>query len=131
MNQDMPRSTFGQYPSTRLRRNRRWDWSRRLVCENSLTADDLIWPVFVHEGDHLREAISSMPGVDRLSIDLVVEDVGTAVSLGIPAVAIFPSHGFRQLKTADAEEAFNPDNLICRAVRAIKQAHGEQDRRHL
>ncbi len=121
----MPHSTFGQYPSTRLRRNRRWDWSRRLVCENELTVGDLIWPVFVHEGDQLRAAIPSMPGVDRLSIDLAVEDVGTAVALGIPAVAVFPATD-PQLKTADAAEALNPENLICRAVQAIKQAHGEQ-----
>ena len=116
---------FGaSYPTTRLRRNRRDDWSRRLVAENHLMVDDLIWPVFVHEGDNRREAVPSMPGVERLSIDLLVEAVGKAKDLGIPAVAIFPATP-PDKKTEEAEEAFNPDNLVCRSVRAIKQAHGD------
>ena len=87
----MSDSYLGRFPATRMRRNRRYDWSRRLVSENRLTVDDLIWPVFIHEGQNLREAVPSMPGVDRLSIDLLVDAVGEAVELGIPAVALFPA----------------------------------------
>src|SRR3989304_425275 len=108
---------WGQYPATRLRRLRRHDWSRRLVAESSLTVDDLIWPLFVHKGQNQRQAVVSMPGVERLSIDLLVDAVGKAVELRIPAVAIFPVTEPAQ-KTPEAEEAVNPDNLICRAVRA-------------
>jgi porphobilinogen synthase len=115
-------SFWGQFPQTRLRRLRRDDWSRRLVTECRLSVDDLIWPLFVHEGQGYREPVRSMPGVERLSIDLLVDAVGTAVSLRIPAVAIFPVVEPAK-KSADAEEACNGDNLICRAVRAVKQAH--------
>ncbi len=110
------------YPGTRLRRPRREDWSRRLVRESVLTVDDLIWPLFVCEGSQQREPIPSMPGVERLSIDLLVEAVGEAVSLGIPAVALFPATD-PKLKTPECEEAVNADNLVCRAVRAAKEAH--------
>jgi porphobilinogen synthase len=115
---------WGQYPQTRLRRLRRYDWSRRLVAEQRLSVDDLILPLFVHEGKNRREPISSMPGVERLSIEILVETVGTAVNLGIPAIAVFPATEPAK-KTADAAEAINPDNLVCRAVRAVKAAHGE------
>ncbi len=118
-------TSWGAYPNTRLRRNRRDDWSRRLVREHALRVDDLIWPLFVHEGEKLRQPVPSMPGVERLSIDLLVEAVGAAKELGIPAVAIFPVTP-PEKKTAEAEEAIQPDNLICRAVRAIKQAHGDR-----
>lgn len=114
----------GQFPTTRMRRNRRHDWSRRLVREHQLTANDLIWPVFIHEGENRRTAIPSMPGVERLSVDLLVEAVGKAKSLGVPAVALFPATD-PQKKSAEAEEAVNPENLVCRAVRAIKAAHGD------
>ena len=114
----------GRYPTTRLRRNRRDDWSRRLVRQARLTVDDLIWPVFVHDGEDRREAIPSMPGVERLTIDLLVEAVGGAQALGIPAVALFPATD-PALKTAEAEEAVNPENLVCRSVRAIKAAHAQ------
>lgn len=115
---------WGQYPQTRLRRLRRYDWSRRLVAEQQLSVNDLILPLFLHEGEKLREPIVSMPGVDRLSIDLLVETVGTAISLGIPAVALFPATEAAK-KTPDGEEATNPQNLVCRAVRAVKAAYGE------
>ena len=111
----------GRFPSTRPRRNRRFDWSRRLVAESHFTVDDLIWPVFVCEGDNRREAITSMPGVERLSADLLVEAVAGAADLGIPAVALFPATDPRK-KSDDAAEALNPDNLVCRAVRGIKSA---------
>jgi len=112
----------GRYPTSRPRRNRRNDWSRRLIAENSLSVDDLIWPIFVHEGANQREAIPSMPGVDRLSVDLLVDAVGGAGDLGIPAIAIFPATEPAK-KTDDAREALNPDNLVCRSVRAVKEAH--------
>lgn len=107
-----------------MRRNRSDGFSRRLTSENTLTANDLIWPVFVIEGDNKREAVASMPGVDRLSIDLLVEAAGEAVELGIPAIALFPNTP-SELKTPDAREAINPDNLVCRSVRAVKAAHPE------
>jgi porphobilinogen synthase len=112
----------GDFPHTRLRRNRRDLWSRRLVAENVLTTADLIWPVFITEGKGRRIDIGSMPGVVRYSIDILVDAVGEAKDLGIPAIALFP-HVESHLKTPDAREAINPDNLICRAVRAIKSAH--------
>ena len=93
-----------------------------MVAEASLSVADLIWPVFVCEGNGVREPIPSMPGVERLSIDLLVEEVGVARQLGIPAVAVFPKTD-PALKTPEAEEAINPQNLACRAVRAIKDAH--------
>jgi porphobilinogen synthase len=94
-----------------------------LVRENTLTVDDLIWPVFIHDGQNLREAVPSMPGVERLSIDLLVEAVDTARQLGIPAVALFPATDPSH-KTDDAAEAYNPNNLVCRAAQAVKQSHG-------
>ena len=123
----MPESTqsgpfWGQFPQTRLRRLRRYEWCRRLVAETRLSVDDLIWPLFVHEGQNRREPVASMPGVERLSIDLLVEAAGIAIGLGIPAVAIFPAVEPAK-KTHGAEEAINRENLVCRAVRAIKRAH--------
>ena len=109
------------FPRTRLRRNRRDPWSRRLVAEVRLDVSDLIWPVFVLEGDDRREPVASMPGIERLSIDQLVAALTEAASLGIPAAALFPVTDDR-LKTGDGAEATNPDNLICRAVRAVKNA---------
>ena len=114
----------GSFPTTRMRRNRRHAWSRNLVRENHLTVNDLIWPVFIHDGDNRRESVPSMPGVDRVSVDLLIDAVGSAVSLGIPTIALFPATDV-SLKTPDAEEAYNPDNLVCRAVREVKKAHGD------
>jgi porphobilinogen synthase len=108
------------FPVLRMRRLRRHDWSRRLVAECTLSPSDFIWPIFVIEGDSKREAVTSMPGVDRLSVDLSVAAAEEAVKLGIPVVALFPCID-PGLKTADGLEATNPDNLVCRAVRAIKQ----------
>ncbi|MCL4115201.1 UNVERIFIED_CONTAM: hypothetical protein GTU68_041574 [Idotea baltica] len=104
-----------------MRRNRHQGWSRRMVAENSLSVNDLIWPVFVQDGDNQRAEISSMPGVERLSVDLLTDAVAEAAELGIPAVAIFPATDLK-LKTEDAAEAWNPENLMCRSVRAIKAA---------
>ncbi|MFQ5958196.1 MAG: porphobilinogen synthase [Alphaproteobacteria bacterium] len=111
---------LGAFPRTRLRRNRRDDWSRRLVAENRLSPDDLIWPVFVHDGDGRKE-IESMPGQARLSIDLLVEAAGQARDLGIPAIAVFPVIP-PERKSAEGEEARNPDNIVCRGVAAVKDA---------
>lgn len=113
---------MASYPRTRMRRTRQTDWSRRMVRENSLGVNDLIWPVFVQEGDKLVTAIPSMPGVNRFSIDKLVEAVGEAVELGIPAVAIFPVIT-ADLKTEDAALAYDETNLVCRAVKAVKSAH--------
>ena len=109
------------YPQLRMRRLRRHDWTRRLVAENTLSAADLIWPLFVIEGEKKREAILSMPGVERLSIDLAVAAAAEAAELGIPVVALFPNTD-PKLKSDDGREAVNPNNLICRAVKAIKKA---------
>ncbi|MEE8275537.1 MAG: porphobilinogen synthase [Alphaproteobacteria bacterium] len=117
-----PTTPVGAFPRTRMRRNRRHDWSRRLVRENRLTASDLIWPVFVREGENDTTPVPTMPGVVRYTIDRLVDAVAEAKSLGIPAVAIFPAVP-AELKTSDCEEASNPDNLVCRAVRAVSAAH--------
>ena len=114
-------STLGRFPTTRLRRNRQSDWSRRLVAETKLSADDLIWPVFVQEGKNQRTPVASMPGVDRLSVDLFVEAAKEARDLGIPAIAIFPETD-PAAKTPDAREAYNPGNLVCRAIQAVKKS---------
>ncbi len=111
----------GAYPITRMRRNRRDDWSRRLIAETRLGVDDLIWPLFVHEGTNKRQPVLSMPGVERLTVDLLVDAVGEAYDLGIPAVALFPVTP-QEKKSPDGEEATNPDNLVCRAVREVKRA---------
>jgi len=115
---DTPRSA---YPITRMRRMRRDDFSRRLMRENTLTPDDLIWPVFVLEGQGQREAVPSMPGVERLSIDLLIEAAREAHQLGIPVMALFPVTPI-EVKSLDAREAFNPNGLAQRAVRALKEA---------
>ena len=110
------------FPTTRLRRNRRHDWSRRLVREHTLTPDDLIWPVFVCDGQDRAEPIGSMPGIDRLSVDRVAQAAGEAKFLGIPAIALFPQTP-PEVKDEDGTEATNPDNLVCRGIRAVKDAH--------
>ena len=112
---------LGKYPSTRLRRNRGDDFSRRLIAENKLSVDDLIWPVFVTDGENTRAPVTSMPGVERLSVDLIPEAAAQAHQLGIPAMALFPNTDLA-LKTPDAREALNADNLVCRATRALKDA---------
>jgi porphobilinogen synthase len=111
----------GPFPQTRLRRNRGDDWTRRLVAENRLSVDDLIWPIFLREDDDPADAIASMPGLRRLTVAEAVEAVGRAADLGIPAVGLFPKVP-DHLKTPGCEEAVNPQNLICRGLRAIKQA---------
>jgi porphobilinogen synthase len=112
---------IGHYPRLRLRRNRSHDWIRRLVAENRLHASDLIWPVFVQEGGGARETLPSMPGVERLSIEALIDSAGEAAELGVPAIAIFPVVP-PALKGEDGAEACRPDNLCNRAIRAVKRA---------
>jgi len=107
------------FPATRLRRNRAQDFVRRLVREHTLTPDDLIYPMFVIEGSQKRVAVASMPGIERLSIDQLVAEAERVAALGIPAIALFPNVD-AALRTPGGEEAWNPDGLIPRAVRAIK-----------
>ena len=116
-----PPAALGAFPRVRLRRARNTRWSRRLVAEHRLAVDDLIWPMFVIEGTNKRVPIASMPGVERLSIDNIVASAEQAVQLGIPAIALFPNTE-PKLRTDDAREAFNPENLVCRATRAVKAA---------
>lgn len=112
---------FGQYPAKRLRRMRKDDFSRRLMAENQLTVNDLIYPVFVLEGENQKETIPSMPGVERKSLDLLLEEAAELVELGIPAIALFPVVASDK-KTLLAEEAYNDDALVQRSVRALKAA---------
>lgn len=113
--------TRAPFPTTRLRRLRKHEFTRRLVRENTLTAADLIFPVFVLEGENRREAVPSMPGVERLSIDLLVAEVRELADLGIPAIALFPVTPL-EAKSLNAEEAWNLQGLAQRAVRAVKSA---------
>ena len=115
---------LGRFPVTRMRRNRRDDWNRRLVAENVLTPADFIWPVFVHDSPTPGEDIASLPGIQRHSIDALVDEVGRAKELGIPLIAIFPAVD-PALKNETGDEAVNPENLVCRAVRAVKDAHSD------
>ena len=115
-----PDTGHGRFPQVRMRRMRRDEFSRRLMRENTLSCDDLIYPMFVLEGDYQRESIESMPGIERLSIDLLLKEAEELVSLGIPAIALFPVTP-ASAKSDDACEAYNPDGLAQRAVRAIKQ----------
>ncbi len=121
MSSPNPAESLSGFPLVRMRRNRRTDWSRRLVRENTVTVNDLIWPVFVVEGTSQRVPVASMPGVVRYSVDVLVEEVAKAAELKIPAIAIFPVTP-QEKKTPDGEEAFSPGNLICRAMRAIREA---------
>ena len=109
----------GKYSATRMRRMRRSDFSRRLMRENKLTVDDLIYPMFIIEGENQREVIASMPGIERVSIDLLLEEAEECFELGIPAIALFPVVS-QNKKSDDAAEAYNPDGLAQTAVTALK-----------
>ena len=121
---DGPRHEAATTPSldltTRMRRNRKAEWARRLVRENVLTTDDLIWPLFVVDGKNVRAPIASMPGVDRLSVDQCVREAERAVRLDIPCIALFP-YTEPSLRDETGSEALNADNLVCQSVRAIKK----------
>jgi len=112
------------FPSTRMRRNRMKDFSRRLISENTLDVSDLIWPLFVTEGLKFKEEISSMPSVYRNSIDELVKEAEEAVKLGIPAIAIFPQINSK-LKNSKGSEAINENNLVCRSIKAVKKEFPE------
>lgn len=111
------------YPTTRLRRNRQHSWLRRVVCETTLSPSDLIWPVFVHDHE-ASQPVASMPGVERLPIDGVVQAADEARQLGIPALALFPVVEPRH-KSEDAHHAYDPENLVCRTVRAVRDQCGD------
>lgn len=117
-------SLSGVFPATRMRRMRRAGFSRRLMRENALTTDDLIYPAFVLEGSGISEPVASMPGVSRHSVDRLLELAGEAVALGVPALALFPVIDAAR-KSEGAEEAFNPEGLVPRAVRALKRGFPE------
>ncbi|MFN8946809.1 MAG: porphobilinogen synthase, partial [Alphaproteobacteria bacterium] len=117
----MAHDPASRFPALRLRRLRRTGWSRRLVAESALSASDLIWPVFLVDGHKRRDPVASMPGVDRISVDLVPQAAEEACRLGIPVIALFPSTDPAR-KTPDGKEALNPDNLVCRATRSIREA---------
>jgi porphobilinogen synthase len=106
--------------AVRMRRNRRSEWTRRLVRENALTTDDLIWPLFVMDGQNARAAVASMPGVERLTLDQAVREAERAAKLTIPCIALFP-YTDPALRDETGSEALNADNLVCRAIRAIKK----------
>ena len=112
--------TLGAYPQVRLRRNRTDAWTRALVAESRLAAADLIWPVFLQETNGISD-VASMPGVRRFGLDRLVDAVGPAAELGLPAIALFPNLD-PALRTADCAEATNPDNLVCRGIRTLKKA---------
>ena len=112
------------FPYTRMRRMRKNDFSRRLMREHRLTTDDLIYPMFIIEGNNVREAIPSMPNIERLSIDLLLEEAKELVELGIPTIALFPVVESDK-KSLLAEEAYNPNGLVQRAVRALKESFPE------
>ncbi len=117
----MKSTTNRQFPATRMRRIRKQDFSRRLCQENSISANDLIWPVFVIEGQNQSEAVASMPGVHRLSIDLLVKEASRLSSMGLAAIALFPVVR-NDKKSDDAREAFNPDGLVQRAIKVLKES---------
>ncbi len=115
---------IGSYPSVRLRRNRKTEWSRRLVRENNLSPSDLIWPIFIREGKNVKEPIKSMPGVYRYSLDKIEELVERAIKNGIPLIALFPNTPLSK-KNMNGTEALNKNNLICKALRLIKKNYNE------
>jgi len=112
--------SIGSYPNVRMRRNRKADWSRRLVQENSLSPNDLIWPIFLTEGKNIKESIPSMPGIYRYSLDKIESLIERAIKKKIPMVALFPNTPSSK-KNAKGSEALNRNNLVCRALRLIKK----------
>ena len=115
---------IGSYPKVRLRRNRKAEWSRRLVSENNLSTNDLIWPIFIREGKNIKEAVTSMPGVYRYSLDKIEKLIERAISKKIPMVALFPqTPNFK--KNAKGTEALNKNNLVCKALKLIKKNYKE------
>ena len=116
--------SIGSYPSVRLRRNRKTDWSRRLVSESSLSANDLIWPIFIREGKNIKEPVKSMPGTYRYTLDKIEGLVERAINKKIPMVALFPNTPISK-KNSSGSEALNKNNLVCKALRLIKKNYKE------
>lgn len=112
--------TVGRFPATRLRRNRHDAWTRRLVAETHLSVDDLIWPIFLIDGERQQTEVAAMPGVSRVTVDLLPRHVEEAVRLGVPAIALFPATPSER-KDAEGTEATSPENLVCRAARLLKR----------
>ena len=115
---------IGSFPNVRLRRNRKAEWTRRLVSENSLSTNDLIWPIFIREGKNIKEPVKLMPGVYRYSLDKVEKLIEKAISRKIPMVALFP-HTSELKKNVRGSEALNKNNLVCKALRLIKKNYNE------
>ena len=115
---------IGSYPSVRLRRNRKTDWSRRLVSENNLSSNDLIWPIFIREGKNIKEPVKSMPGVFRYSLDKIEDLVEKAINKKIPMIALFPNTQ-NSKKNSKGSEALNKNNLVCKALKLIKKNYKE------
>ena len=120
----MKNVAIGSYPKVRMRRNRKTDWSRRLVSENNLSTDDLIWPIFIREGRNVKEPVKSMPGVFRYTLDKIEHLVEKAINKKIPMIALFP-HTTNSKKDAKGSEALNKNNLVCKALRLIKKNYKE------
>ena len=118
--------SIGSYPNVRLRRNRKTEWSRRLVRESSLSPNDLIWPIFIREGKNIKEPIKSMPGVFRYTIDKVEKLVEKAIKKKIPLIALFPNTPLSK-KNANGSEALNRNNLVCKALKLIKKISAKLD----
>tara|TARA_B110000438_G_C15668422_1_gene587090 strand:+ start:31 stop:1023 length:993 start_codon:yes stop_codon:yes gene_type:complete len=116
---------IGSYPTTRLRRNRKNDWTRKLVQENNLSTNDLIWPIFIREGNNIKEPIKTMPGVFRHSLDNVEKLIESAIKKGIPMIALFPNTPIRK-KNFRGTEALNKNNLVCRALKLIKRKYKKE-----
>ena len=115
---------IGSYPAVRMRRNRKSDWSRRLVKENTLSTNDLIWPIFIREGKNIKEPIKSMPGVYRYTLDKIEKLVEKAINKKIPMIALFPNTP-KHKKNMSGSEALNKKNLICKALKIIKRNHND------
>ena len=115
---------IGSYPSIRLRRNRKTEWSRRLVSENNLSTNDLIWPIFIREGKNIQEPVKTMPGIYRYTIDKIEKLVEKAIKKKIPMIALFPNTPISK-KSAKGSEALNKNNLVCKALRLIKKNYKE------
>ena len=115
---------IGSYPNVRLRRNRKSEWSRRLVRETNLSTNDLIWPIFIREGKNIKESIKTMPGIYRYTLDKIEGLVEKAINKKIPMIALFPNIPFSK-KNNKGTEALNKNNLICKALRLIKKNYKE------
>ena len=116
--------SIGSYPNVRLRRNRKTEWSRRLVCENNLSTNDLIWPIFIREGKNIKESVKTMPGIYRYTLDKIEGLVEKAINKKIPMIALFPNTPISK-KNSKGSEALNKNNLVCKALRLIKKNYKE------